>query len=136
MTDRYLTAVDLSEDLRRWLIEAGREPLPAVAEEPASPKGLRSFDSEDARAFLSLLPGRRDSAGLPESIAFWKTRIEATDGDRPSASAWCTDPRAAASRRSSRRGCFPSSTASGSARFSLKHRQVRLIFDSIQPQPL
>ncbi|MGO9598586.1 MAG: protein kinase domain-containing protein [Isosphaeraceae bacterium] len=82
MTDRYLTAVDLAEDLRRWLIEAGKEPLPAVAEEPASPKGLRSFDSEDARAFLSLLPGRRDSAGLPESIAFWKDRIEATDGDR------------------------------------------------------
>jgi serine/threonine protein kinase/formylglycine-generating enzyme required for sulfatase activity len=82
MTDRYLTAGDLAEDLRRWLTEAGREPLPAAAEEPVSPKGLRSFGSEDARAFLSLLPGHRDGDGLPESIAFWKARIEATDADR------------------------------------------------------
>jgi hypothetical protein len=46
------------------------------------PKGLRSFDAHDADFFLGLLPGPRDRDGLPESIRFWKTRIEETDPDR------------------------------------------------------
>jgi formylglycine-generating enzyme required for sulfatase activity len=41
------------------------------------PKGLRSFDAHDADFFLTLLPGARDREGLPESIRFWKHRIEA-----------------------------------------------------------
>jgi hypothetical protein len=43
------------------------------------PSGLRSFDAGDADFFLSLLlgPGGRD--GLPESVRFWRTRIEQTD---------------------------------------------------------
>ena len=45
------------------------------------PKGLRSFDAHDADFFLELLPGPRDRDGLPDSIRFWKTRIEATDPD-------------------------------------------------------
>ena len=45
------------------------------------PKGLRSFDAYDADFFLDLLPGPRDREGLPDSIRFWKTRIEETDGD-------------------------------------------------------
>jgi hypothetical protein len=40
------------------------------------PKGLRSFDTNDADFFLELLPGPRDRDGLPDSIRFWKTRIE------------------------------------------------------------
>jgi formylglycine-generating enzyme required for sulfatase activity len=40
------------------------------------PKGLRSFDAGDARFFLKLLPGARDEHGLPESLRFWKRRIE------------------------------------------------------------
>jgi eukaryotic-like serine/threonine-protein kinase len=43
------------------------------------PKGLRSFDAKDAKFFLELLPGPRDEEGLPESIRFWKYRIESTD---------------------------------------------------------
>jgi serine/threonine protein kinase/formylglycine-generating enzyme required for sulfatase activity len=43
------------------------------------PRGLRSFDAEDADFFLELLPGPRNRDGLPESIRFWKSRIEATD---------------------------------------------------------
>jgi eukaryotic-like serine/threonine-protein kinase len=43
------------------------------------PKGLRSFDSNDSDFFLQLLPGPRDKDGLPESIRFWKHRIEAFD---------------------------------------------------------
>ncbi|XZE52195.1 protein kinase domain-containing protein [Planctomycetaceae bacterium SH139] len=45
------------------------------------PKGLRSFDAHDADFFLELLPGARDRDGLPDSLRFWKTRIEETDSD-------------------------------------------------------
>ena len=45
------------------------------------PKGLRSFDKEDKDFFLELLPGPRDRDGLPDSIRFWKTRIEETEAD-------------------------------------------------------
>jgi len=52
------------------------EPLKIV------PKGLRSFDAHDADFFLELLPGPRDRDGLPDSIRFWKTRIEETDAEK------------------------------------------------------
>ena len=45
------------------------------------PKGLRSFDAHDADFFLELLPGPRDRDGLPDSLRFWKTRIEELDAD-------------------------------------------------------
>ncbi len=45
------------------------------------PKGLRSFDEHDADFFLELLPSPRDRDGLPDSIRFWKTRIDETDAD-------------------------------------------------------
>ena len=47
-------------------------------EQRVIPKGLRSFDAEDADFFLELLPGPRGRDGLPDSIRFWKTRIEST----------------------------------------------------------
>src|SRR5262249_43482642 len=43
------------------------------------PKGLRSFDEHDADFFLELLPGPRDRDGLPDSIQFWKRKIEPID---------------------------------------------------------
>ncbi len=46
------------------------------------PKGLRSFDAEDKDFFLELLPGPRRADGLPESIHFWKTRIEEMDPEK------------------------------------------------------
>jgi eukaryotic-like serine/threonine-protein kinase len=46
------------------------------------PKGLRSFESGDADFFLTLVPGPRDREGLPDSIRFWKTRLEETDPDK------------------------------------------------------
>jgi serine/threonine protein kinase/formylglycine-generating enzyme required for sulfatase activity len=46
------------------------------------PKGLRSFDEHDADFFLELLPGPRDREGLPDSLRFWKTRIEETDPEK------------------------------------------------------
>ena len=45
-------------------------------------KGLRSFDAHDADFFLELLPGPRDRDGLPDSLRFWKTRIEENDPDK------------------------------------------------------
>ena len=107
--DRYTTASDMAEDLETWLknasplsdrplkvedADAARDSAPdtnalAAAITPASesprvtiiPKGLRSFDADDASFFLELLPGPRDRSGLPDSLRFWKTRIERTDAD-------------------------------------------------------
>jgi serine/threonine protein kinase len=106
--ERYTTAIDLSNDLRRFLAEhppgsatsGGGETVPQRATESPStvpesgridssdrpirivPKGLRSFDDRDSDFFLELLPGPRDRDGLPDSLRFWKTRIEETDPDR------------------------------------------------------
>jgi serine/threonine protein kinase/formylglycine-generating enzyme required for sulfatase activity len=94
-SERYVTARDLADDLRHFLqagIPSGlpaTTPSPAAAARPDSdgfvvkvvPKGLRSFDRNDADFFLELLPGPRDRDGLPEGLRFWKPRIESTDPD-------------------------------------------------------
>jgi serine/threonine protein kinase/formylglycine-generating enzyme required for sulfatase activity len=106
--DRYLTARDMADDLRSFLEQSTEEeksllrsgasagmeapaqattphrspqPTPASDSDPIKivPKGLRSFDAGDADFFLELLPGPRDRGGLPDTIRFWKTRIETTD---------------------------------------------------------
>jgi serine/threonine protein kinase/formylglycine-generating enzyme required for sulfatase activity len=77
-SDRYATAAELADDLAHWSQAASLKPQVSAR---IVPKGLRSFDAEDADFFLDLLPGPRDRDGLPESIRFWKTRIEATDPD-------------------------------------------------------
>jgi formylglycine-generating enzyme required for sulfatase activity len=82
MGERYLTALDLAADLQHWLAGA----VPRAGQQRAArvvPKGLLAFDVEDARFFLALLPGPRRADGLPESIRFWKDRIESLDGDKP-----------------------------------------------------
>jgi serine/threonine protein kinase/formylglycine-generating enzyme required for sulfatase activity len=83
-SDRYATAIQMAEDLELWLkppaalsaisLHASTD-LPA----PVTPRGLRSFDASDADFFPELLPGLRNRNGLPESIAFWKQKIEQTD---------------------------------------------------------
>lgn len=72
-TERYQTAAELIEDLQLFL-----QPGAAAAESEAGvlPRGLRSFESADSVFFLSLLPGLRNRQGLPESVAFWKVRLE------------------------------------------------------------
>lgn len=91
--DRYTTARDMAEDLRHYLAApaSGLPAAPAVRDTPSTssnilpvrvvPKGLHSFDAHDADFYLELLPGPRDREGLPESIRFWKTRVEETDPD-------------------------------------------------------
>jgi serine/threonine protein kinase/formylglycine-generating enzyme required for sulfatase activity len=105
-SERYSAARDMAEDLRLFLSSASEaektvlarpaqteaEPTtpsssPSTPSRSASllgkivPKGLRSFDATDADFFLDLLPGPRDRDGLPESIRFWKTRIETKDAE-------------------------------------------------------
>jgi len=108
---RYTTAWDMAADLRHFLQPAAQASASAIVppaaipapratpdarvemetpRQPGSdqlpikivPKGLRSFDEHDADFFLELLPGPRDRDGLPESIRFWKTRIEEIDPDK------------------------------------------------------
>jgi len=110
-TERYNTALDMAEDLQEFLKTTGCTVLPAapavpIATPPGStqeatpvpstskqsdsdqqpvrivPKGLRCFDEQDAEFFLELLPGPRDRHGLPESLRFWKSRVEITDPDK------------------------------------------------------
>lgn len=101
-SERYMTGQDLAEDLRAFLqsmagtVGAASTAAPItvathdtdlgnshVTVRPASeamvplivPKGLRSFDVNDAEFFIELLPGPRDREGVPESVRFWLTRI-------------------------------------------------------------
>ncbi len=110
-SDRYTTGRDMAEDLIAFLQtfagttspvvtpgmaspppgstqEATPQPItPRIADSDQPhikviPKGLRSFDQHDADFFLELLPGPRDREGLPDSIRFWKDRIEEPDPDQ------------------------------------------------------
>jgi serine/threonine protein kinase len=110
-SERYTTARDMAEDLRLFLLSAGATGSPVARSTPESigggstldaaappvtfrqsdsfqrpikivPKGLRSFDEQDAEFFLELLPGPRDRDGLPEGIRFWKSKIEQIDPDQ------------------------------------------------------
>jgi len=105
-SERYSAARDMADDLRHFLASASlaekstltrrakseadrTTPVPTPSTAPATdsqpvkivPKGLRSFDEADADFFLELLPGARDREGLPDSIRFWKRRIEKTEAD-------------------------------------------------------
>jgi serine/threonine protein kinase/formylglycine-generating enzyme required for sulfatase activity len=108
-SERYSTAKDMADDLRHFFEQSPLEekeavrshdagsppaalvstPLPSPVPTPSSdrlpvkivPKGLRSFDAQDADFFLALLPGPRDREGLPDNIRFWKARIEEMDAD-------------------------------------------------------
>jgi serine/threonine protein kinase/formylglycine-generating enzyme required for sulfatase activity len=109
--ERYSTAKDLADDLRHFLngradgartelmttslmipsTGAAGERKPSQANQPVAsrgrsikivPRGLSSFDEQDADFFLELLPGPRDRNGLPEGLRFWKAKIEASDPDK------------------------------------------------------
>ena len=106
VSDRYSTANDMADDLRRF----SREPRQTsdsgteftVEAEPSTriretvsmvedstrrrettivPRGLRAFDEHDQSFFLRLLPGPRDMDGVPETIRRWKVRIESDSAE-------------------------------------------------------
>lgn len=62
--------------------DGGRNETPSSRRMSVVPKGIRSFDSHDASFFLDLVSGPRDRDGIPESIRFWKTRLEELDRER------------------------------------------------------
>ena len=82
VSDRYASAAALAEDFAAWLQPKAIQSNQSQGEEQIVPKGLRSFDARDASYFVDLLPGPRNREGLPESIAFWKHRIEQTDAEQ------------------------------------------------------
>lgn len=83
-TEGYLASVEAKGRLALSL----PIPIPALRTEKGAnsvkirPKGLQSFDSQDADFFLELLPGPRGKDGLPESVNYWKSRIEERDADQ------------------------------------------------------
>ncbi|HTI51257.1 MAG TPA: SUMF1/EgtB/PvdO family nonheme iron enzyme [Planctomycetaceae bacterium] len=100
--ERYSTARDMAGDLRHFLEQSdatggGGPAAPALSGTASKgtgdhlsassaltivPKGLRSFDRDDAGFFLELLPGPRDRNGLPESVRFWKSQLTETDPEK------------------------------------------------------
>jgi serine/threonine protein kinase/formylglycine-generating enzyme required for sulfatase activity len=109
-SERFSSARDMAEELRLFLQTTGdAEASPVrriatssphrsslvLARPPGSPnesdserlrdrivpKGLRSFNEQDADFFLELLPGPRDRDGLPDSVRFWKRAIEQIEPD-------------------------------------------------------
>ena len=99
--DRYKTAAEMAADLRAFLDSgnatetspAARPGLSGQSNNSSSghlvseaniqivPKGLRSFDRDDAGFFLELLPGLRCRDGLPESVRFWQKRIQSSESE-------------------------------------------------------
>lgn len=103
-SDRYSAAFELATELRQFI----EDPQPQHASTTRStarnnvtknvdqansstaestptrivPKGLRAFNMHDADFFLELLPGPRDRYGLPDTLRFWKQRIEELDPDQ------------------------------------------------------
>jgi hypothetical protein len=82
--DRYESAAAMAADLRHWLAGAGSAGagstagIAGSARQSIAPRGLRPYEGGDSDAFLDLIPGPRSRDGLPESLDFWKRRIEAT----------------------------------------------------------
>lgn len=100
-TDRYSTASDFVDDLEFFLrnheqtVSDMRSEISEVAlaspvsqesseaHLPIVPRGLRSFDRHDASFFSQLLPGPHDRDWVPESLLFWKRKLEHTEQDDP-----------------------------------------------------
>lgn len=81
-SSRYSSVSEFADDLDRWLDLVSSETALQETNAAVVPKGLRSFDAGDAGFFLDLLPGQKDRSGLPESVAFWKKRIEERDPEQ------------------------------------------------------
>ncbi|MCA9138199.1 MAG: protein kinase [Planctomycetales bacterium] len=94
---RHSTALDFAEDLRHFLVHGENLDMISSTVQPREnvrsgerskssrralgivPRGLRSFGPQDSHFFLGLLPGPYGRDGIPESVSFWKRRIEECD---------------------------------------------------------
>jgi hypothetical protein len=96
--------------LKQWEANPGAETGRAAhpSHIAVRPKGLLSFDQRDADFFLQLLPGPRDKNGLPDSVRYWKSRIEERDTDH----SYSTKP-PSASLKSNRRTAASVSRSAG-----------------------
>jgi len=76
--DRYAAAADFADELEAFLEEetGGTGTTTTRKKVTLVPKGLRHYDRQDADGFIALLPGPFDRHGIPDSIAFWKQRID------------------------------------------------------------
>ncbi|MEZ6120334.1 MAG: serine/threonine-protein kinase [Pirellulaceae bacterium] len=86
--DRYLTAADMADELRMLLAENAVSTQHLATSRPTAdrrnaivPPGLRSFGFQDADFFLPLLSGPKDGHGIPDSVRFWKSRIDSLQRD-------------------------------------------------------
>ena len=79
--NRYSNAKDLVDDLNHFL--SSNEPAATDDSEffECIPKGLRSFESNDANFFCHLVAGPKDRHGIAESIRFWTRKIEDPQDD-------------------------------------------------------
>lgn len=75
--ERYASALEMCKDLEIWDQAGGTQQSRLIV-----PRGLRAFGSDDSDFFLELLPGPRSRQGIPESIQFWKNRIEERDPEQ------------------------------------------------------
>ena len=79
--ERFASAGAMAEDLARWQSDVVPAAVPTTSVSEVVFKGLLSFDQGDKDFFFQLLPGPRDREGLPDSIRFWKARIEAASDE-------------------------------------------------------
>ena len=98
LSERYASAMEFADEIRQILAGEGIGRAPAITVAPAVsigpgdnpsllvipivPRGLRSFEADDADFFLQLLPGPRDRFGMPQVLRFWRSRIEETDPEK------------------------------------------------------
>lgn len=81
VADRYRSALEFAEDLTASQRDADVRGSGKSQSVRIVPKGLRAFDANDADFFRLLIPGSRDSTGLPDALRFWKIRLEETEAD-------------------------------------------------------
>ena len=96
-SERYATAMDFANDLQSCLGPTRNLPIrPQGKDDSASsrqsdtrdrviviPKGLRAYEEQDANFFRAMLPGPYDIDGCPESIRFWRSRVDPDGQSEP-----------------------------------------------------
>lgn len=82
ISDRQATALELASELQDYLEKKRTGVASALTECDGQlatlplPTNLRPLQTIDTRAFLEMLPGPRDASGVPQSVQFWKDRID------------------------------------------------------------